>query len=179
MFRSVNLYIFWLVSLCTVLVVGITGCGEGEDKTDEGNAWVGTWSLESIDGASIQAQFEAIELLFETFGETEVDFSYTDEWTFDEAGMWHRKVTYVAPDEDNIVETSSIEVMGTYSLSDSRYTVTPTSIQEPQVATGDAAESEILPIFGYKDADNGTWLINGDTLTLTSNTGQVYGLNKK
>ena len=68
MFRSVNLYIFWLVSLCTVLVVGITGCGEGEDKTDEENAWVGTWSLESIDGASIQAQFEAIELLFETFG---------------------------------------------------------------------------------------------------------------
>ena len=32
MFRKVNLCLFWLVGLCAVLVIGITGCGEGNEN---------------------------------------------------------------------------------------------------------------------------------------------------
>ena len=44
-FSANNLRSFlWLV--CAVLVVGIGGCG----SDDEDQPWVGTWSLQTIDG---------------------------------------------------------------------------------------------------------------------------------
>ena len=52
----------WFVSLCAVLTIGIIGCG-GDDNEDDDSEWVGTWSLETVDGKNVQAQFEAFELL--------------------------------------------------------------------------------------------------------------------
>lgn len=158
-----------LIVLCAALIIGVIGCGEGDD-----NEWVGTWILETVDGENIQAQFEVIELLFEAFGE-EIDISYTDEWTFDNDEIWHRDISLVAPNDDGVVETTSIEATGTYSLSDSNYTISATSVK------GYDADLDAVEGIGIEDdyTDSGTWLINGDTLTLTSKTGQVFGLKKK
>ena len=71
MFRQVNFYLLGLVSLCAILIIGINGCGQDDD-----NEWLGTWTLETVDGQSIQAQFEAIKLLLEAFGETETNRTY-------------------------------------------------------------------------------------------------------
>lgn len=170
MFQQVNFYFLRLVSLCVILIIGATGCGDDDD-----NEWLGTWTLETVDGESIQAQFETIELLFEAFGATDIDISYTDEWTFNDDETWHRDVTLVGPNEDGVAEAESIEATGTYSLSGSNYTITPKSVQGHDSDLETVQEVD----FGYEDTDTGTWLINGATLTLTSDNGQVLGFKEK
>ena len=81
MFGKVN-YMFWLVSLC-VLIVGLTGCGE-----DDENELVGMWTLETVDGKSIQEQVEKIKLRLEDSGEVEVDISFTHILMFSDDGAW-------------------------------------------------------------------------------------------
>ena len=73
MFQRINFNFLTLVSLCIALIIGAAGCGDDDDSE-----WIGTWTLETVDGESIQAQFEAIKLLLEAFGETETNISYTD-----------------------------------------------------------------------------------------------------
>ena len=176
-FKPVTPCLLVFVSLwISFLMIGITSCGEDDD-----NKWVGTWTLETVDGESIQAQFEAIELLFESiaeaFGEDEadIDISYTDEWTFDDDGAWDREATIVALNFDDTIETISIEGVGTYSLSGPNYTITLKSVQGHDSDLGTVQEID----FGYEDTDTGTWLINGDILTLTSDNGYVLGFKKK
>ena len=175
MFRQVSLCLLGLVSLCAVLIIGATGCGEGDD-----NEWVGTWALETVDGQNIQAQFEAIKLLAQAFGETETDFSYTDTWTFDDNGTWHREVTMELTTVGNR-ETASFEVMGIYSLSDSNYTVTVTELTVTAKGSSDFwEEGDVGPeLVDTEIPETGTWLRKGDTLTLTSDAGPVLGLKKK
>ena len=188
MFRQVNFYLLGVVSLCAVLIIGVNGCGQ-----DEANEWLGTWTLETVDGESIQAQFEAIELLFESFAEafgedeTNIDISYTDEWTFDDDGAWDRGVTIVAPNEDDIIETISVESMGTYSLSGSNYTIIVegstdyTITVEGTVTEEGSGDFEVKVDAGPElgDTETGTWSIQGNTLTLTSDNGYVLGFKKK
>ena len=170
MFLKINLYSFWLVSLCATLIIGIAGCGADDD-----NEWVGTWTLDTVDGVSVDAQFEIIEQFAKAFGE-EIEISYTEEWTFDADGMWHRESTLVAPNDDGIAETTSFETTGTYSLSNSNYTRNITSVSGYDVSSFDTVEGiDIDEDF----SDSGTWLINGNTLTLTSDAGQVFSLKKK
>ena len=176
-FKPVTPCLLVFVSLwISFLMIGITSCGEDDD-----NKWVGTWTLETVDGESTQAQFEAIELLFESlaeaFGgdETDIDISYTDEWTFDDDGAWDREATIVALNFDDTIETISIEGVGTYSLSGPNYTITLKSVQGHDSDLGTVQEID----FGYEDTDTGTWLINGDILTLTSDNGYVLGFKKK
>ena len=169
MFQQANLYFFTLVSLCIALIIGTVGCGADDD-----NEWVGTWTLETVDGVSVDAQFEIFEQLAKAFGE-EIDISYTDEWTFDTDGMWHRDMTLVAPNDDGIAESTSLEATGTYSLSNSNYTINTTSVAGYDVSLDTVEGIDIDDDF----SDSGTWLINGNTLTLTSDTGQVFGLRKK
>ncbi len=172
MFRQVNFYLLGLVSLCAVLIISVTGCGQDED-----NEWLGTWTLETVDGESIQAQFEAIKLLLEAFQETETNISYTDIWTFDDDGTWDREVTLeteIGGDRD----ISAFEVMGTYSLSDSNYTITVEIFTVTEEGSGDFEEEvDTVPALG--DTETGTWSIQGNTLTLTGDSGQVWVLKKK
>ena len=159
----------WLVSLCAVLIIGIVGCGGDEDDENE---WVGTWSLDTINGESIQAQLEAFEQLAAAFGE-EIDISYSDEWTFDADGTWHREATLKSPNEEGDTETTSIEGSGTYSLSGSNFTITVTEV------TGDF-ETETVDIeVDFEDIASGTWSRKGNTLTLTADDGTTLGFKKK
>ena len=167
----------WFVSLCAILIVGIIGCGGDDNGDDEDNEWVGTWVVETRDGENIQVQFEAIELLAEAFGE-EVDIFYIDNWTFDDDGTWHREVTMKVETADDR-EMASFELMGTYSLSGSNYTITVNDVTV--IAEGDVdflEEADAETDFESGDIETGTWSRKGDTLTLTSDDGHVVGFKK-
>ena len=171
-FVSILICLLLLVSLCAVLIIGVTGCGQDDD-----NEWVGTWTLETVDGENIQVQFAAIKLLLEAFGETETDFSYIDIWTFDDDGTWDREVT-IEIETAGDREISSFEIMGTYSLSDSNYTITVNELTVTAEGSSDFEEEvDAGPELG--DTETGTWSRNGNTLTLTGDSGQVLGLKKK
>ena len=177
MLQKIDLSLLWLVSLSAVLIIGSTGCGELGDAE-----WVGTWTLQTVDGQSIQQQVEAIELLIAAFGEDEIDISYTDDWTFDGDGTWHRDVTWrerTATTE----ETIPFEFMGTYSLSGANYTLSLTEGVFTALTTDtDDVKGGIIELETESDfakIDTGTWAQNGGTLTLTSDGGHVLVFKKK
>ena len=165
-----------LVILCAGLTIGAIGCSEDNDMPVEeaGNPWTGTWSLETFEGESVEAQIAAAKLIFTAFG-INIDISYSDIWTFHIDETWQRDVTLTVDET-----TESYEVMGTYALSDANYTLTPTSSTIPvEDAEADVDFDTLGSTFGNTDVDTGTWSVEGDTLTLTSDTGKVYGLKKK
>ena len=134
-------------------------------------------AIETVDGKNVQAQFEAFALLAQAFGE-EVDISYIDARTFDDDGTWHREVTLDVETADER-DTTSFEVMGTYSLSGSNYTITVNDVTV--IAEGDVdflEEADAETDFESGDIETGTWSRNGDTLTLTSDDGHVLGFKK-
>ena len=170
--RRVNLYSPWLVSLCTVLAIGIIGCGGGEGEDD--NGLVGTWRLESVDGATIQQTIDQFKQLAAAFGQ-EIEISYTEDWTFESDGMWRRALTLVAPNEAGEVETSSFEATGTYSLSGSNYSITITGTTGADPTEDIQADID----FDFAKVLTGTWSINGSALTLTGDGGTVLGFRRK
>ena len=172
MFRQGIICVLGLVSFCTILIIGINGCGEDDD-----NEWLGTWTLETVDGENIQVQFEAIKLLLEAFGETETGFSYTDIWTFDDDGTWDREMTMEVETAGDR-EITSFKIMGTYSLSDSNYTITVNELTVTAEGSSDFLEGSDVGS-ELADTETGTWSIQGNTLTLTGDSGQVLGLKKK
>ena len=156
----------WLVSLCAVLTIGVTGCGGDDDD----NEWVGTWELDTIDGASVEQTLSEGE-------ELGIDFSITaNEWTFNDDGTMEAEFGMKFEVKEEGLEFSgqgSTKMMGTYSLSGSTYTLTPTEVE----GTG-FFEGEVEPI-GPTDENTGTWSRAGNTLTLTSDDGEVIVLKKK
>ena len=97
---------FWLVSIWAVLIIGTIGCGGDDDGDgDSDSEWVGTWSLESLDGQNYEAFWAAL------------GFSIvTNNWTFHNDGTWEAEL---------ILEgLAAVKSMGTYSLSGSNYTAT-------------------------------------------------------
>lgn len=177
MLRQIDLSLLWLVSLSTVLIIGSTSCGElGNDE------WGGPWTLQTVDGQSIQQQVEAIELLIAAFGEDEIDISYTDDWTFDGNGTWHRDVTW-SESTASAQETIPFGFMGTYSLSGANYTLTLTEGVFTTLTTDtDDVKGGIIELETESDfakIDTGTWTENGGTLTLTSDVGHVLVFKKK
>ena len=94
----------WLVSIWVVPIIGIVGCGEGDDGHSD-SEWVGTWRLESLDGHNYEAFWDAL------------GFSIvTNSWTFHDDGTWEAEL---------ILEgEAAVKSMGTYSLSGSDYTAT-------------------------------------------------------
>ena len=168
MYRRVNLYSPWLVSLCTVLAIGIIGCGGGDSEDD--NELVGTWRLESVDGATIQQTIDQFKQLAAAFGQ-EIEISYTEDWTFESDGMWRRALTLVAPNEAGEVETNSFEATGTYSLSGSNYSITITGTTGVDPTEDIQADID----FDFAGIINGTWSIDGSALTLTGAGGTTLG----
>ena len=155
-----------LISLGVVLIIGIIGCG-GDGDTD----WVGTWSLESVDGTNIRQQLDQFEQLAGAFGQV-LKITFADDWTFDDDGTWHRETIYEV-DEGDGSEGTSIEGWGTYSLSGSDYSLTVAEV------TGEVETDAIDIELHFEDIANGTWSINGDTLTLTGDGGSTVSLKKK
>lgn len=190
MFKQVRFCRVILAIFCTGLIIGTIGCGTDDDMPieekvkveEEVNPLVGTWQLKTFDGESVQSLTEAVEERLESYEETDVDFSYSDIWTFNNDGTWYRDMTMV------LDVAALYKIMGTYSLSETDYTLKMTSFQSPitgddnwiGVVDEDFEESNHtvengVPVY----VDTGTWSIDGDTLTLTSDTGQVYGFKKE
>ena len=166
--RRVNLYLPWFVSLCTVLAIGIIGCGDGDGEGD--NELVGTWTLESVDGATIQQTIDQFKQLAAAFGQ-EIEISYTEDWTFESDGVWRRASTLVAPNDAGEVETNSFEATGTYSLSGSNYSITITGTTGVDPTEDIQADID----FDFADIINGTWSRDGSALMLTGVGGTVLG----
>ena len=156
----------WLVSISVVLTIGIIGCGGDDDD----NEWVGTWAINSIDGESIEQTLAEGE-------ELGIDFSIVpNTWTFNDDGTMDAEfgIEFEAKEEGFTISGSGgMRITGTYSLSGSRYTLTPTTVE----GTG-ILEGEPSPI-GLSDKDTGTWSRSGNTLTLTSDDGSAIVFKKK
>lgn len=163
MFARLIRSLLWLASFSLVFIVGITGCGGGEDDENE---WTGTWNLETIDGQGYD------ELLEEEGLKVSI---ITNIWTFNSDGTMEAQITSELESSEGGFEISadiSVEIMGTYSLSGSNYTLTVT------------IEGDGSGFFGNSDGtnsdeDTGTWTRRGNTLTLTSDDGSTIVFKKK
>ncbi len=149
----------WFVSLCAVLSIGIISCGG-----DDGDNWIGTWAIETVDGQSYEQVLEE--------GEEVKASIVTNNWTFNDDGTMEAELAVQIESTEEGFEFSgevSIKIMGTYSLSGPNYTLTVTS--EETGAFGDGSST---------DVDTGTWSRTGNTLTLTSDEdGTIIVFKKK
>lgn len=165
MFRQAILRSFlWLVTLCAILIIGIISCGGDDDEND----WVGTWAMETVDGQGVEQSFEEI------FGE-EINISIiTNDWMFNDDGTVEAEFAMKFEVTEQGLEISgegSMKMMGTYSLSGSSYTLTPTEVEGTGLFEGE--------VVGPTDENTGTWSRSGNTLTLNSDDGSTTVFKKK
>ena len=171
MFQHLNLRSFlWMVTLYTVLIIGTLGCSRDDDN------WVGTWSLETVDGQSYG------QLFAEDFAEEEdINFSIvTNKWTFNSDGTMEIEIAVKFTGEIDGVDVSasiSAKGTGTYSLSDANYTLTFTS-GTTVITTPEGVETEPFTEEDG-DEDTGTWARDGSTLTLFSDEGETIVFKKR
>ena len=143
--------------LFMLLVFVILGCG------DDGPSWAGTWSLKSVDGVDWRGL-----LLF--FGATA-----TDKWTFHADGTWDMEMTVKTAGE-----TQTNTIAGTYSLTETTFTM---SSPDPGISldlTTESTESadDSMSVDSEPFEEMGTWILDGDTLTLTNSDGEVLVFEK-
>ena len=154
----------WLVSLYAVLTIGIIGCGGDDDEND----WVGTWTIETVDG-------ENYEQFLEEDGPEGANVSIvTNNWTFNDDGTMEAEFALKFEVTEQGLEISgegSMKMMGTYSLSGSSYTLTPTEVEGTGLFEGE--------VVGPTDEDTGIWSRSGNTLTLNSDDGSTTVFKKK
>ena len=150
----------WLATLCAVLIIEIIGCGGDDNETDDDNEWVGTWSLDTFGGQTLE------QVLEQELGTEGVTVSIvTNNWTFNDDGTLEAEISFKIGNQGGdsaFAITSSSKTTGTYSLSGSNYTLT----------------LEETPIASLKES-TGTWSRDGNTLTLNSDNGNVIGFKKK
>lgn len=180
-FKTIShcLLVFWV----SLLMIGITGCGEDDD-----NEWVGTWTFESVDGESIELLYsdisESITLLYAEeleFSETDLELTWTatHNYTFDSDGMWEAGLTmkFEAKGEgSDFSRQGSIRITGTYAISDTNYTMTPMELEVTGVFKDLGLEAAL---FDTSDEDTGTWSRKGNTLTVKSDDGSVIVMKKR
>ena len=152
---------FWLVTLCVSLIIGVVGCGGDSDD----NEWVGTWAIESVDGENLE----------QSLGEEGANISIvTNSWTFNDNGTMEAEFAMKFEVTEQGLEISgegSMKMMGTYSLSGSGYTLTPTEVEGTGLFEGE--------VVGPTDEDTGTWSRSGNTLTLNSDDGSTTVFKRK
>ena len=163
--QAISRFFLYSVSFCVVVIVGIIGCGGDDDDND----WVGTWEIDTVDGQSLDQSFA------EDFGDAETDLSITaNDWTFDSDGMMEVEFGMKFEVKEGGLTVSgegSIKIMGTYTLSGSNYTLTPTELE----GTGFFEGGETIGT----EKDAGTWSRAGNTLTLNSDEVSTLVLKKK
>ena len=156
---------FWLGTLYAMLIFGIIGCGGDDDD----NEWIGTWAIERIDGESIEQTFAEGE-------ELGIDFSIVpNSWTFNDDGTMDAEfgIEFETKEEGFTISGSGgMRITGTYSLSGSRYTLTPTTVKGTGILEGAPP-----PIAATEDT--GTWSREGNTLTLTNDDSSTIVFKKK
>ena len=149
----------WFVCFCGALIIGIISCG-GNNSEEEDNEWVGTWSLETFDGRTLE---QVLEQELGTEGVTVA--IVTNNWTFNDDGTLEAEISFRIGNQGGdsaIAITSSTKTTGTYSLSGSNYTLT----------------LEEIPIASLKES-TGAWSRQGNTLTLNSDNGGSLAFKKK
>ena len=170
MFQHLNLRsFFWMITLYAVLIIGTLGCDRDADN------WVGTWSLETVDGQSYG------QLFAEEFAEEDINASIvTNNWTFNSDGTMEVELAVKFTGKIEGVDTSasvSSKATGTYSLSDANYTLIITS-GTTVLTTPEGVETEPFTEDDV-DEDTGTWVRDGSTLTLSSDDGEIIVFKKK
>ena len=135
----------------------ILGCG------DDGPSWAGTWSLKSVD----DQDWRLLLLLFGAIA--------TDKWTFHDDGTWDMEMTVKVAGE-----TETETIAGTYSLTETTFTM---SSPDPAISldlTTESTESadDSMSVDSEPFEETGTWILDGDTLTLTTSDGQVLVFEK-
>jgi hypothetical protein len=182
-----------LVAFCAVLIIG-TGCGDDSDTdkpvkpttpepvTEIPTDFVGTWSLETVDGQPLAQAF----LEDDGFPEDENLFKdepkvtiTTNVWTFNEEGTWAWAVELVVENKkQDIRVTKSLQVSGTYTVSASNYKMIAKEVKGKIIAVinGQKIESDEADFF---ETDSGTWSRVGNTLTLKSSTEDAVIVFKK
>lgn len=185
---------YMLVVSCAILIIGITGCGDDSD-TDKPvkpttpepvieipTDFIGTWSLETIDGQPLVQAF----LEDEGFPEDENLFKdkpkvtiTTNVWTFNENGTWASDVELVVENKpQDIRVTKSQQVSGTYTVTASNYKMNAKEIKGKitMVINGQKIEMGEADFF---ETDSGTWSRVGNTLTLKSSDEDAVIVFKK
>ena len=171
-----------LVAFCVVLIIG-TGCGDDSDTdkpvkpttpepvTEIPTDFVGTWSLETVDGMPFaqafleDSGFPGDEDFFK--GEAKITVS-TNSWTFNADGTWAGDVELVVENKNQGIRvTKSQQVSGTYTVSASNYKMIAKEVKGKIIAVinGQKIESDEADFF---ETDSGTWSRVGNTLTLRS-----------
>ena len=147
---------FGLIWLFTFIVVLLGGCEliaplhqQLHDMEEETNPWVGTWSLESVDGAPFS----------DLFADDEEIVSAYSHWTFDADGTWAVEFTieYEYQNGGQFYGLISIEASGVYTLDGSNYVL--------------IVEEDPDLFFENDNRNTGTWFSADDTLTLTAEDG--------
>ena len=163
--KGVETYLSLRFSPLSVLTEFL-GCG-----TDDANDWVGRWS-ESVHFAAAEKGFE--QLYTEEFGqEVEVDLSTTYE--FDSDGTFEWKISKVVQGKGLSLSGGMI-VRGTYTLDSDSYLIEIRG-QENIEVTGFVTEENIIDF--AQTTRSGTWVRDGDRLTLTDNDNIVEVLKKE
>ena len=161
----VSLWIF-------LLMIGITGCGEDDD-----NELVGTWTLETVDGQSLE-QFIAEESEY---------FAATSELTFYNDGLMVVEATIEVEAKGDGLDFSgrfSTRSTATYSLSGSNFTVTLVKIEVIE-ETGDFKDIGVEELYEEsvdlldESTATGSWSRKGNTLTLIDDLDGVVRVYKK
>lgn len=146
------------------------------EKRADGNQWVGTWSLESVDGERFEQR-----VWDESFSHKDREIAtFINNWTFKDDGTVQSEVGFTIRDKRSAGTTSST-IEGIYTLSGENYRLiwTPPATQESPLLKVlfillRAARGE------DKGQDTGTWSRQGDTLTIIStDSGEVLVFKKK
>ena len=154
--RTFSRSVLWLLGTFAILTIGITGCGDGESEAGS-NEWVGTWSLETIDGQSMEQNYSH-------YGHATI---FSNTWRFNSDGSLEGEITIkITPKQGGGLtpENGSIKFTGLYFLSGSNYTLSNGEAE----ATGFFARLDDAEGITTLENISGTWTRSGDTRTLIS-----------
>lgn len=152
-----------LIPLALLLAV-ILGCGDSDDASD----LIGSWSLQTYDGQDWKVFARLLGVVIE------------DKWTFHDNGTWDLQMTFEVLGSKETEQTE-----GTYSITDTTFSM---SSPDPEFRLSDLFDISIEVGEPEGDADNsaepqstentGTWVRDGNTLTLTLADGKVLVFKK-
>lgn len=149
-------------ALLILVVISLTGCElfqpliePTEPPTEPENEWVGSWTLETIDG-------EQLELPFPPPDPNITVSTYRNEWIFKNDSTWNAEILFefTYNNQDTLSLINGGQMNGMYELSGQEYRL---RMQDGEGFFFETPDED----------DTGTWEIVDDTLTLHSSDGEV------
>ena len=169
-----------LFGLYAVFILGFSGCGEGD------NDWVGTWSVQTVDGMDPKQQFT--EIISNDVGlraeEIEVRFDrLTMDYIFDEQGTLELEID-VSGEIDIKARVSRASFYmtssgsGSYVLDGSHFTMMVTQNTTNKSYSVDQTETS-AQTFTSDGTLTGTWIRKSNSLTLMGEDDSVAILKRR